>query len=121
VCGWQSKLPGKPLGLPTYSRPSSVRDTRNTPLPDDAQPYGARLYAELKRLDILVSKFTYEKIERLKRANRDETIRFFRASDDDVLQQIRTREPEDVVQYVMEKANRARQADLACVMPFLSG
>jgi hypothetical protein len=84
-------------------------------LADDAEPYGARLYAELKRLDIVVSKFNCDAIERLKRANRDETIRFFRTSDDDVLQQIRTREPEEVVQYVVEKANRAGQD----YMPFL--
>jgi succinate dehydrogenase flavin-adding protein (antitoxin of CptAB toxin-antitoxin module) len=82
-------------------------------LPDDTEPYGARLYAELKRLDVVVSKFNYETIERLKQANRDETVRLFRASDDDVLQQIRTREPEEVVQYVVEKVNRASQA-----MPF---
>ena len=87
-------------------------------LPDDAESYGARLYAELKRLDIFVSKFNYNAIERLKRANRDETVRFFCASDDDVLQQIRTREPEEVVQYVIEKANRARQ-DVPFLMPFL--
>jgi hypothetical protein len=90
-------------------------------LADDAEPYGARLYAELKRLDILVSKFNYDAIERLKRANRDETIRFFRTSDDDVLQQIRTRKPEEVVQYVLEKANRAGQDGLLPLMPFLFG
>lgn len=78
-------------------------------LPDDAEPYGARLYAELKRLDIVVSKFDYETIERLKQANRDETVRLFRASDDDVLQQTRTCEPKEVVQYVVEKAKRASQ------------
>ena len=78
-------------------------------LPDDAEPYGARLFAELKRLDILVSKFNYETIERLKRANRTETAHLFRASDDDVLEQINTREPKEVVQFVMEKATRARQ------------
>jgi len=87
-------------------------------LPDDAESYGARLYAELKRRDIVVSKMNYEAIEKLKRANRHETIHFFRASDDDVLQQIRTREPEEVVQYVVEKANRASQ-DAMQFMPFL--
>lgn len=78
-------------------------------LPNDSEPYGARLYAELKKLDIVVSKFNYETIERLRRANRNETIQLFRASDDDVLQQIRSREPREVVQYVVEKANRASQ------------
>jgi hypothetical protein len=34
-------------------------------LPDEAEPYGARLFAELKRLDILVSQFNYDAIERL--------------------------------------------------------
>ena len=89
-------------------------------LPDDGEPYGARLFAELKRLDILVSKFNYDVIEKLKRANRNETAQFFRASDDDVLQQIRTRQPEEVVQYIIEKANRARHADMP-IMPFLFG
>jgi len=84
--------------------------------PTDAQPYGARLYAELKRLDILVSKFNYETIEKLKRANREETVQFFRASDDDVLQQIRTREPEEVIRYVVEKANRARRNDMSVML-----
>jgi len=88
-------------------------------LPDDGEPYGARLFAELKRLDILVGKFNYEAIEKLKRANRAETAQFFRASDEDVLQQIRARQPEEVVQYIIEKANRAKQAGLA-FMPFLS-
>ena len=87
---------------------------------DDAQPYGARLFAELKRRDILVSKFDYDAIERLKRANRDETVQFFRASDDDALQQLRTREPKEVVQYVVEKANRANQ-DVTFLLPFLFG
>jgi hypothetical protein len=87
-------------------------------VPDDAEPYGARLYAELKRLDIVVSKFNYETIERLKRANRNETVQLCRASDEDVLQQIRTREPKDVVQYVVEKANRASQE---VPFPFICG
>ena len=73
-------------------------------VPDDSESYGARLYAELKNRDVVVSKFNCETIETLKRANRDETVRLFRASDDDVLQQIKTREPHFVVQYVIEKA-----------------
>ena len=88
-------------------------------LPNDAQPYGARLYAELKRLDILVSKFNYATIETLKRANREETVRFFRASDEDVLQQIRTREPEEVIRYVVEKAKRARQDEASIMLSWV--
>ena len=78
-------------------------------LVDGAEPYGARLYTELKKLDVVVSRFNYATIERLKQANRSETIRLFRASDDDVLQQLRTREPEEVVRYVVEKANRVSE------------
>lgn len=88
--------------------------------PDDSECYGARLYAELKRLDIVVSQFNYETVERLQQANRDETARLFRASEEDVLQQIRTREPEDVVQYVLEKAKRGKQ-EMPFILPFLFG
>ena len=80
---------------------------------DDSESYGARLYAELKKCDVVVSRWNFATIEALKRANREETVRFFRASDDDVLQQIKTREPTEVVQYVIEKAKHTGDS-----MPF---
>ena len=78
----------------------------------ETEPYGGQLLAEirkLKRLDLIVSKLDYEAIQKLKQADREATLKMFYGSSYAFLQLIKTKEPAEVAQALVQ----AQQDDSA--------
>jgi hypothetical protein len=84
---------------------------------DEQQPYGGQLcekLKELKRLDLITRKLSYDAIQQLKAADRAETLKLFRGSHYDFLQLIKTREPAEVAAHLLQKEKE--NADAMIVM-----
>jgi len=80
----------------------------------ETEPYGGRLLAEIrkiKRLDLIVNKLDYQAIQKLKQADRDATLKMFYGSSYAFLQLIKTKEPAEVAQALVQ----AQQDDSAAV------
>jgi hypothetical protein len=74
---------------------------------DENLPFGARLYAEMRKVsgyDILTVMLDYEAIQQLKRADREQTLKLFSRSHPRILQQIRTKPPEEIARYLLLEA-----------------
>ncbi|MCO6454968.1 MAG: hypothetical protein J5I93_06685 [Pirellulaceae bacterium] len=74
------------------------------------EPFGARLYAELRKLsgyNVITGMLDYKTIQHLKQADRDTTVAIFARSSDEVVQQLRAKEPEEVARYLVDNAYRA--------------
>ncbi|MCA9107103.1 MAG: hypothetical protein KDA83_16915 [Planctomycetales bacterium] len=79
---------------------------------DDDQLFGARLYAELRKLsgyDLITGIMDYKAIQQLKAADREGTVKLFRGSSFEVTQLLRTAEPEEAARYFVTKATEAKQ------------
>jgi hypothetical protein len=88
---------------------------------NDSEPYGAQLLAEIRkieRLDLITGKFDYEAIQLLKQADRSGTLKLFQGSSYAFLQLIKTKEPAEVVQTLVqaEKADAAAAAAIIAVI-----
>lgn len=83
----------------------------------ETEPFGSRLLAELKaaqQFDFVISKLNYEAIQKLKRADREETVKLFLGSSYDVLQMIKTKEPAEVAAYLAQQ--KAQDAEAAAAI-----
>ena len=81
---------------------------------EDAYSYGARLYAELRKLtgfEILTAKLNYEAIQRLKSADLEQTVKLFSGSSHEILQQLKTKDPEEAARFIAAEARRAAQEE----------
>jgi hypothetical protein len=70
-------------------------------MPNESEPYGAQLVAELKarwRLDLLTNRFGYQPIQALKQADRAATVKLFQGSSYPVIQLLKTKEPAEVAE-----------------------
>jgi len=78
----------------------------------EIEPYGGQLLAEirkLRRLDLITSKLNYQAIQVLKQADRQATLKLFYGSSYAFLQLIKTKEPAEVAQALVQ----AQQDDSA--------
>lgn len=69
------------------------------------EPYGAQLLAgvrKLQRLDLITRKLDYAGIQALKQADRKATLKLFQGSSYGFLQLIKTKEPAEVAQALVE-------------------
>src|SRR5687768_2752843 len=70
------------------------------------EAYGGRLceaLKELSRFDLITRKLNYDAIQRLKTADRAETVKLFRGSCYEFLQLIKTKEPAEVAAQLIQK------------------
>ena len=75
--------------------------------------YGGRLYTELRRLsgyDLVTSIMDYKTIQQLKKSDRESTLKLFRGNNYELIQLLKTAEPEEVGNYLVEKWEEANQA-----------
>jgi hypothetical protein len=71
----------------------------------EPQPYGGQLLAEirkLRRLDLITSKLDYQAIQVLKQADRQATLKLFYGSSYAFLQLIKTKDPAEVAQALVQ-------------------
>ena len=90
------------LGL--LRRLRAKRANLNPPLPKDDQAYGKRLYAELQKLsgyDVITSVMGYNAIQQLRWSNRQDTLHLFRDSSQEVIQLLKSCEPENVARHIV--------------------
>jgi hypothetical protein len=78
-----------------------------------AQPFGAQLYVELRRLsgyDLLTRLLDYDAIQRLKVADQVETVKVFtgRCSYES-LQELKASTPAECARFMVEEARRSQQ------------
>ena len=81
---------------------------------DDGKTFGGRLYSELRQLsgyDLITAIMDYKAIQQLKVSDRDDTLKLFRGSGYEVIQLLKTGEPEDVARYLVAKAAEAKKDD----------
>jgi hypothetical protein len=86
---------------------------------NEQQPYGAQLcekLKELKRLDLITRKLSYDAIQQLKAADRTETLKLFRGSHYDFLQLIKTSEPAEVAEQLLQKEKENSDAAIMIAM-----
>ena len=82
-------------------------------MPDSTRTYGERLYAELRRLsgyDFITEIMDYNAIQALKKADRESTLKLFQGSNYEVIQILKTAEPEEAADYLVKKWEETRQA-----------
>ena len=93
---------------------------------DHGQAYGGRLYSELRKLsgyDLITGIMDYNAIQQLKVSDRDDTVKLFRGSSDEVIQVLKASEPDVAARYLVTKANEAKSDDsllLASIMLMIS-
>lgn len=71
----------------------------------ESEPYGGQLLTEirnLKRLDLITSKLDYQSIQKFKQADRETTLKMFYGSSYNFLQLIKTKEPAEVAQALVQ-------------------
>jgi hypothetical protein len=81
---------------------------------DDGQTFGGRLYSELRQLsgyNLITGIMDYKAIQQLKVSDRDDTVKLFCGSSDEVIQLLKTGEPEDVARYLVAKAGEPQKDD----------
>lgn len=74
--------------------------------------FGWLLYAELQKqsgYDLITSLMDYKAIQQLKVSDRTETLKLFSGSSYEVIQLLKTCEPEDAARHLVAKANDAKQ------------
>jgi len=89
---------------------------------DDRQTFGGRFYSELRQLsgyDLITGIMDYKAIQQLKVSDRDDTLKLFRGSSYEVIQLLKTNEPEDAARYLVAKAEEAKQDDTNFVAAIL--
>jgi len=82
-------------------------------MPDCTRAFGALLYAELRRLsgyDFITEIMDYNAIQALKKADRESTLKLFQGSNYEVIQVLKTAEPEEAADYLVKKWEETRQA-----------
>lgn len=78
---------------------------------DEGQTFGGRLYSELRQLsgyDLITGIMDYKAIQQLKASDRNDTLKLFRGSSYEVIQLLKTAEPEDAARDLVAKAKEAR-------------
>ena len=81
---------------------------------DEGQTFGGRLYSELRQLsgyDLITGIMDYRAIQQLKASDRDDTLKLFRGSSYELIQLLKTAEPEDAARYLVAKAKEAKNDD----------
>lgn len=81
---------------------------------DDGQAYGGRLYSELRKLsgyNLITGIMDYKAIQQLKVASRDDTVKLFRGSSNEIIQILSTGEPEEAARFLVEKASELKNGD----------
>ena len=89
----------------------------------DVEPFGAQLYGELRKLsgyDVITGLLDYKAIQQLKQADRQTTLKLFSNSSYEVLQQIKAKDPKEVGRYLVERAKRAPNDELAILIVLLA-
>ncbi|KAA5538512.1 hypothetical protein FYK55_27620 [Roseiconus nitratireducens] len=79
---------------------------------DSRQRFGERLYSELRQLsgyDLITGIMNYNTIQQLKMSDREGTLKLFRGSSYEVIQLLKTGEPEEVARYLVTKAGEAKK------------
>jgi hypothetical protein len=71
----------------------------------ESEPYGAQLLAEfqkLRRMDLITAKLDYQAVQVLKQADRSATLKLFQGSSYAFLQLIKTKDPAEVAQALVQ-------------------
>lgn len=79
---------------------------------NESKTYGGQLYAELRTksgYDVITSLMDYHAIQQLKVADREQTLKLFRESSDEVIQILRTAEPTEAAGFLIEKTKQAQE------------
>ena len=79
----------------------------------ESEPYGGQFLAEIKklrRLDLITSKLDYKAIQVLKQADRQAMLKMFYGSSYEFLQLIKTKEPAEVAQALVQAQDDERRA-----------
>jgi len=74
--------------------------------------FGSRLYSELRELsgyDLITGIMDYKAIQKLKIANREETLKLFQGSSYEVIQLLKRQEPEDVAKQLVANFHQANE------------
>ncbi|MEX1040833.1 MAG: hypothetical protein WDZ51_09400 [Pirellulaceae bacterium] len=69
-------------------------------------PFGAELYEAFRaagRLDFVTRRFNYDAIQRLKKADREHTLKLFQGASWAILQRLKADTPQQVVEYCLEQ------------------
>ena len=88
---------------------------------DNGHSFGGRLYSELRQIsgyDLITGIMDYKAIQQLKVSDRADTLKLFRGSDYEVIQLLKTSEPEVAARYLVAKAEEAKNdgTDLGAAM-----
>ena len=78
----------------------------------DGQTFGGRLYSELRQLsgyDLITGIMDYKAIQQLKVSDRDDVLKMFRGSSYEVIQFLKTGEPEAAARHLVAKAEEAKK------------
>ncbi|MEM8670042.1 MAG: hypothetical protein AAGG48_21120 [Planctomycetota bacterium] len=78
---------------------------------DEDTTFGGRLYSELRKLsgyNLVTGIMDYNAIQQLKAADREGTLKLFRGSSYEVIQLLKSKEPEEVAQHFVAKAEEAK-------------
>lgn len=81
---------------------------------DEGQTFGGRLYSELRQLsgfNLITGIMDYKAIQQLKVSDRDDTLKLFRGSGYELIQLLKTGEPEDVARYLVAKAEEVKKGN----------
>ena len=81
---------------------------------DDGQTFGGCLYSEMRKLsgyNVITGIMNYKAIQQLKVSDRDDTVKLFSGTCDEVIQLLKTGEPEDVARCIVAKAAEPKQDD----------
>jgi len=85
----------------------------------ESESYGGQLLAEirkLRRLDLITSKMDYPTIQLLKQADREATLKLFYGSSYPFLQLLKTKEPAEVAQAIVQAQQDDSEAAAAIII-----
>ena len=83
----------------------------------EGQTFGGLLYAELRKqsgYDVITGLMDYKAIQQLKASDRADTLKLFSGSSYEVLQLLKTCEPDDAARHLVAKAEEAKQQGTDC-------
>ena len=84
------------------------------PMSDEGKTFGGRFYSELRLLsgyDLITGIMDYKAIQQLKASDRDDTLKLFRGGSYELIQLLKTAEPEDAARYLVAKAKEVMNDD----------
>lgn len=77
------------------------------------KPFGERLYDEIREQGLhffITQRLDYAEIQELKAADRDEVAKMFRGSGYEIVQRLKTDEPEEFARFLAAEAEKSQQA-----------